>query len=65
MQIKLCPKCKRPFMASQEFCPHCPAPYTWNQESWMNVGCLTLMVALPLLVMFLFWVFFFAGVFFR
>ncbi|MBA2493897.1 MAG: hypothetical protein H0V31_04290 [Acidobacteria bacterium] len=64
MSIKICQKCKRPFMADNEFCPHCPEPYTWNQESWANLGCLLLTIV-PLFVMILFWLFFFFGIFFR
>ena len=65
MQLKLCPNCKRPFLAKEEFCPHCPEPYTWNQESWMNVGCLLMMTAVPLFLVILFWLFLFLGIFFR
>ncbi|MBA3634383.1 MAG: hypothetical protein H0W58_16485 [Acidobacteria bacterium] len=64
MSIKICQKCKRPFMANNEFCPHCPEPYTWNQESWANLGCLLLTIV-PLFVMILFWLFFFFGIFIR
>ncbi|MDQ3713929.1 MAG: hypothetical protein M3388_17155 [Acidobacteriota bacterium] len=64
MSLKICKKCKRPFMASHEFCPHCPKPYTWNQESWANVGCLLAMI-LPLFVMIFFWFVFFFGFLFR
>jgi hypothetical protein len=65
MQLKLCPKCKRPFLAKEEFCPNCPEPYTWNQESWMNVGCLLMMTVAPLFLVILFWLFLFLGIFFR
>jgi hypothetical protein len=65
VEIKLCPTCKRPFLAEKEFCPHCPEPYTWNQESWANLGCLLMMTIVPLFVMILFWLFFFLGVFIR
>jgi hypothetical protein len=64
MSLKICQKCKRPFLAQKEFCPHCPEPYTWNQESWANLGCLLAMI-LPLLAMILFWFFFFFGLIFR
>ena len=58
MKLKLCPKCKRPYLASKEFCPDCPEPYTWNQESYSNLGCLMLML-LPLFFLIFFWLFFF------
>jgi len=64
MSLKICKKCKRPFMAHKEICPHCPEPYTWNQESWANVGCLLAMI-LPLILMILMWVFFFSAILFR
>ena len=64
MAIKLCPKCRRPFLAEKEFCPHCPEPYTWNQESAANLGCIVATI-LPLVLMILFWLFMFLGVFFR
>ncbi|MGI8555735.1 MAG: hypothetical protein ACR2LT_05215 [Pyrinomonadaceae bacterium] len=62
MTLKLCPQCKRPFMASREFCPHCPRT-GWNQESLANLGCL-LATILPLLLMILFWLFFIFGIFY-
>ena len=65
MQIKLCPTCKKPFLAVKEICPNCPEPYTWNQESWANVGCLTAMIVVPLVLMTLFWMFMFLGFFIR
>jgi len=64
VQLKICPKCKRPYLANKELCPHCPEPYTWNQESWSSLGCLLLTI-LPLFVMILFWMFFFMGIFIR
>ncbi len=64
MKLKLCPKCKRPFLADKECCPHCPAPPTLNQESWATMGCLLLSI-IPLFVMILFWLFFFIGFFIR
>ena len=62
--IKLCPKCKRPFMAASNACPNCPETYTWDQESCANLGCLLLMLS-PLLLMVLFWLFLFLGFLFR
>ncbi|HZH34241.1 MAG TPA: hypothetical protein VEX64_05335 [Pyrinomonadaceae bacterium] len=57
MELKTCPNCQKPHLASLEQCPHCPPDYEWNQESWANVGCLLgmmlfvfLMVLLPLLM---------------
>jgi hypothetical protein len=64
MQLKICKRCKRPFLATKEFCPNCPAPYTWNQESWANVGCLLAMI-LPIFMVVFLWLFFFFGIFFR
>ena len=62
--IKLCPRCRKPYLAAKEFCPHCPEPYTWNQESYANVGCLLAML-MPLVGMILFWIFMFLGPFLR
>lgn len=62
--IKLCPRCRKPFLAAKEICPHCPEPYTWNQESYANVGCLMAML-LPLIGLIMFWIFMFLGPFFR
>ncbi|HVE58384.1 MAG TPA: hypothetical protein VNB22_16245 [Pyrinomonadaceae bacterium] len=64
VQLKICKRCKRPFLASKEICPNCPAPYTWNQESLANVGCLLAMIAPIFLIIFV-WLFFFFGIFFR
>jgi hypothetical protein len=64
MKLKICPACKKPFLADKQFCPNCPAPYTWNQESWANMGCL-LMMFVPLVFLILFWLFFFFGIFMR
>ncbi len=64
MEIKICPSCKRPFLASKGACAHCPQPYAYNQDSWANLGCL-LMTVIPLFVMILFWLFFFLGIFMR
>jgi hypothetical protein len=64
VEIKICPRCKRPFLASKGECAHCPEPYTWNQESWTNLGCL-LITIIPLFLMILFWLFFFLGIFIR
>ncbi|MGI8669198.1 MAG: hypothetical protein ACR2J3_05025 [Aridibacter sp.] len=64
MQLKICDKCKRPYLAAKEFCPNCPEPYTWNQESVGNLGCL-LATIIPLFLMILFWLFFFFGLFFN
>jgi hypothetical protein len=63
VKLKLCPKCKRPYLESQEFCPKCPRP-EWNPESYMNVGCLLLML-LPLVGLIFFWLFMFMGPLFR
>ena len=65
VQLKICPRCKRPFLAKHESCPKCPVPYTWNQESWANMGCLVTMIVLPLVLMILFWLFLFLGLFIR
>ncbi|MGC2238174.1 MAG: hypothetical protein WA584_18620 [Pyrinomonadaceae bacterium] len=64
MKLKLCPKCKRPFLAKHEFCPHCPAPRVQNPDSWTSLGCILLMI-LPLFLMILFWLFLFLGFFIR
>jgi len=44
MELKLCPKCERPLLADVEKCPHCGNEYEWNQESWLNVGCMMAMI---------------------
>lgn len=64
VKLKLCARCKRPFLSENDVCPHCPEPYAWNQESWANLGCL-MMTILPLLGMILFWLFLFLGVVIR
>jgi hypothetical protein len=64
VEIKICARCKRPFLANKGKCAHCPEPYTWNQESWANLGCL-LITIIPLFLMILFWLFFFLGIFIR
>jgi hypothetical protein len=63
MKLKLCSNCKRPYLANKDFCPKCPK-IEWNQESWMNVGCLLAMVS-PLFIMIFLWLLFFFGLFFR
>lgn len=62
MPLKLCPQCKRPFMANHEFCPRCPR-VEWNQESLANVGCL-LAMTLPVVFVILFWLTLIFAVFF-
>jgi hypothetical protein len=64
VQLKLCPKCRRPYLANKEYCPNCPEPYAWNQESYANLGCLLLMI-LPLVLMIFFWLFLMMGALFR
>lgn len=64
MELKICEKCKKPFLAEEEFCPHCPEPYFWDQESLANLGCLLLTIV-PLFLVILFWLFFFLGFFIR
>ncbi len=45
MELRTCPKCQKPYLASEESCPRCAkTEYTWNQESWANVGCFVLML---------------------
>jgi hypothetical protein len=62
--IKLCPRCKRPFLEAKEVCPHCPDREVWNRESAANLGCLVA-TFLPLVFLILFWLFLFLGFFFR
>ena len=64
MDLKLCPKCRRPYLSSNDYCPNCPEPYTWDQESYANVGCLVLTIA-PLFILILFWLFLIFGAVFR
>ncbi len=53
MELKTCPKCQKPILASVEKCPHCPEEYEWNPDSWLNVGCLLLIVLFVFLTVFL------------
>jgi hypothetical protein len=59
VKLKLCPKCRRPFLETEQFCPHCPR-VEWDQESFTNVGCLVLSL-LPVFGLIIFWLFFFMG----
>jgi hypothetical protein len=63
MKILICPTCKRPFLESKKVCSHCPQR-DWNQESWLNLGCL-LATIVPLFILIFFWIMFFTGIFFR
>jgi hypothetical protein len=63
VKLKICEKCKRPFLAYEEFCPKCPRP-VWNQESWINLGCLLAMI-LPVFIVTFLWLLFFFGLFIR
>jgi predicted nucleic acid-binding Zn ribbon protein len=63
MKLKLCPVCKRPFLAKDEICSRCPR--LQYQESWMSLGCLLMMTIVPVAVMLIFWFFFFLGFFLR
>lgn len=49
MELKTCPNCKSPYLADQPNCPRCGAEHSWNQESYLNVGCLLLMLLLAAL----------------
>jgi hypothetical protein len=64
VNLKLCPVCRKPYLADKDFCPSCPEPMTWNQESYTNLGCLLLTI-LPLFGIILFWLFLFMGFFIR
>jgi hypothetical protein len=64
VELKLCPRCRKPFLATKEHCPSCPEPPTLNQESWANLGCL-LVTFLPIFGMILFWLLMFFGLFMR
>jgi uncharacterized protein (DUF983 family) len=44
LELKICPNCKSPRLANAESCPRCGDAYDWNQESFLNVGCLVLML---------------------
>lgn len=61
MKLKVCPRCKKPFLPLQDVCPSCPDVPEWNQESAANAGCLAAMIVLPLLGVLAFWLFFFLG----
>lgn len=65
MKLKVCPKCKKPFLPYQDVCPTCPDVPEWDQESAVNAGCLAAMIVGPMIVMVLFWLFFFVGFFAR
>jgi len=64
VKLKICKRCKRPFLANKGSCPNCAVPYTWNQESYTNLGCLLAMI-LPIFLVVFFWLFLFFGIFFR
>ncbi|MBX7174302.1 MAG: hypothetical protein K1X72_25235 [Pyrinomonadaceae bacterium] len=63
MKLKICEQCRRPYLESEDFCPKCPR-LEWNQESWMNIGCLVAMI-LPVFVLVFLWLLFFFGLFLR
>jgi len=63
VKLKICRRCKRPFLANKAACPNCRVPYTWNQESVANVGCLLAMI-LPIFLVLFIWLFVFFGIFF-
>jgi hypothetical protein len=63
VELKLCQRCKRPFLAEEETCPQCEQ-HSWDQDSWMNFGCLIATV-LPLFIILLFWLLFVFGIFLR
>ncbi|HEY0459522.1 MAG TPA: hypothetical protein VGC97_10325 [Pyrinomonadaceae bacterium] len=63
MKLKICRRCKRPFLANKAACPNCRVSYTWNQESVANVGCLLAMI-LPIFLVLFIWLFVFFGIFF-
>jgi hypothetical protein len=64
VELKICPRCERPFLASEANCPRCPQPPEYDADSWMNLGCL-LATILPLFVIIFLWLAFAAGVFMR
>ena len=65
MELKLCPRCEKPYLAEEEFCPRCPQdPWEGKEESFGSLGCI-LMTILPLFLMALFWFFLFLSFFFR
>ncbi|HQU84115.1 MAG TPA: hypothetical protein PKY59_13355 [Pyrinomonadaceae bacterium] len=64
MKLKICERCKRPFLETKEFCPNCPEVFTQNRESWANMGCLIAMI-MPIIFIIFFWIFLFLGFLFR
>lgn len=50
MELKICERCKKPYLADAEKCPHCPEDYEWNQDSWANACCLIIAVIFALLL---------------
>jgi uncharacterized paraquat-inducible protein A len=65
MELKLCPKCEKPYLDSEEFCPRCPRPtFETKEDSYGALGCVLVTVA-ALILMGIFWLFLFLGFFFR
>jgi uncharacterized paraquat-inducible protein A len=65
MELKLCPTCKKPYLASEEFCPRCPQPvFDDDPESYGTIGCVLITVA-GLVILMIFWIFIFLGIFFH
>jgi hypothetical protein len=62
--IKLCPRCRRPFLGVKGSCPKCPDVGNINADSMANLGCMVATI-LPLAAMILFWLLLFLGFFFR
>jgi predicted amidophosphoribosyltransferase len=46
MELKTCPNCQKPYLATAARCPRCPEEvnHDWDQDSWANVGCFVLMI---------------------
>jgi hypothetical protein len=63
MDLKLCPKCQKPYLESQEYCPRCPRdPWEGKEESYGSLGCIVISI-MALIGMMIFWVVLFLSFF--
>jgi hypothetical protein len=65
MELKLCPICEKPYLATEEHCPHCPRdPFEGKEESYGSLGCIVISI-LALIGMIIFWMVLFLSFFVR
>lgn len=65
MELKLCPRCEKPYLDTEEYCPRCPRdPTIGMEESYGSLGCIVIGI-LALGMMAMFWFFLFLSFFFR